>query len=180
MHYVCTVENGRTIPIDVHRILVPVDFSETSEAALEYAIDLAVRHGATVDVLHVLELPPYPAMAVFGGDNDFSDGTETFAQHVHELATQRLRELLDERRRDNVQLNGILESGEPIQVIPKFAGAYDLVVMGAHDDESAKGLFFGNVADRVAGEVTCTVISVRREEERRSHRELRASAPSGV
>lgn len=178
MHYVCTVENGRTIPIDVHRILVPVDFSEASEAALEYAIDLAARHGATIDVLHVWELPNYTGMAHYGGDPDHTDGVETFAQHVHELATARLNDLLVERRRDNVELNGILESGEPIKVIPRVADGYDLIVMGAHDDSGAKGIFFGNVADRVAGEVRTTVISVRREQERASQRELRASVPS--
>jgi len=178
MHYVCTVENGRTIPIDVNRILVPVDFSEASEAALEYAIDLAGRHGASVDVLHVWELPPYPAMAQYAGDRDPADGTESFAQHVHELAAARLRELLAERRRDGVEPNGILESGEPIEVIPRVGRDYDLIVMGAHDDDTAKGIFFGNVADRVAGEVRCTVVTVRREDERTSTRELRTSAAS--
>lgn len=178
MRYVCTVENGRTIPIDIRRILVPVDFSEASEAALDYAIDLGSRHGAPVDVLHVWELPPYPAMAQYAGDTDPSDGTESFAQHVHELATERLNELLNSRRRDGVRLEGIIESGEPIKVIPRLATRYDLIVMGAHDDNTAKGLFFGNVADKVAGEVQCAVVTVRREDERTSHRELRGSMPS--
>jgi nucleotide-binding universal stress UspA family protein len=176
MRYVCTVENGRTIPIDVHRILVPIDFSDASEAALEYAIDLAARHSATVDVVHVIELPPYTAMAHYAGDTDA--GIETFAQHMHELATEQLRDLISERSRDNVQLRGIVESGEPIKVIPRIAANYDLVVMGAHDDDAAKSLFFSNVGDRVPGDVRCTVISVRREEERAVRRELRESAPS--
>jgi nucleotide-binding universal stress UspA family protein len=182
MHYVCTVENGRTIPIDIHRILVPVDFSEASEAALEYAIDLASRHGATIDVLHVWELAPYPGLAQYAGEEEEEgdEGTKLFAQHVHELATARLKDLLDAHRRDNVQLNGIIESGEPIKVIPRFANGYDLIVMGAHDEESPKRLFFGNVADRVAGEVRPTVVGVRREDERHSHRELRESLPSGI
>jgi nucleotide-binding universal stress UspA family protein len=178
MRYVCTVENGRTIPIDIRRILVPVDFSEASEAALDYAIDLGARHGAAIDVLHVWELGPYPAMAHYGGDAHPTDGTELFAQHVHELATDRLNQLLNEHRRDGVQLEGILESGEPIKVIPRLAERYELIVMGAHDDDSAKGLFFGNVADHVAGEVQCSVVTVRREDERLSHGELRGSLPS--
>lgn len=179
MRYVCTVENGRTIPIDIRRILVPVDFSEASEAALDYALDLGARHGAAVDVLHVWELPPYPAMAQYAGDTDPSDGTETFAQHVHALATERLNDLLNSRRREAVQLEGIIESGEPIKVIPRLAERYDLIVMGAHDDHAgAKGLLFGNVADRVAGEVSCTVVTVRREDERTSLRDVRGSLPS--
>jgi nucleotide-binding universal stress UspA family protein len=159
MRYVCTVENGRKIPIDIERILVPVDFSEESSAALEYAIDLAARHHATVEVLHVWELGPYPAMGHMAGSD------ESFAQHVHDLATARLEDLIREHRRDGVEIVGAIESGEPIKVIPRYASRFQLIVMGAHDDDSAKGILFGNVADRVAGEVNCTVISVRREEE---------------
>jgi nucleotide-binding universal stress UspA family protein len=169
MRYVCTVENGRKIPIDIHRILVPVDFSEASEAALEYAIDLAARHHATVEVLHVWELGPYPGQAHMEGSED------SFAMHVHDLATARLDDLLSEHRRDGVDVVGAIESGEPIRVIPAYAPRFDLIVMGAHDDDSARGLFFGNVADRVAGEVICPVISVRREEDAPA---FRASAPT--
>ncbi len=159
MRYVCTVENGRKIPIDIERILVPVDFSEESTLALEYAIDLAERHHAVVEVLHVWELGPYPAMG------HLANSDESFAQHIHALATARLEELLREHRREGVEVVGAIESGEPIRVIPEYAPRFQLIVMGAHDDQGAKGLLFGNVADRVAGEVQCTVITVRREDE---------------
>lgn len=169
MRYVCTVENGRKIPIDIHRILVPVDFSDASDIALEYAIDLAARHRAIVEVLHVWELGPYPGMAHMAGSE------ESFAQHVHELATQRLDDLISAHRRDGVEVVGAIESGEPIRVIPAYAPRFDLIVMGAHAEDGAKGIFFGNVGDRVAGEVQCTVISVRRED---AEPDFRASAPT--
>ena len=38
------------------RILVPVDFSAHSDAALRYAATLAGRLSASVEVLHVVEL----------------------------------------------------------------------------------------------------------------------------
>jgi nucleotide-binding universal stress UspA family protein len=177
MRYVCTVENGRTIPTTARRILVPVDFSETSAAALEYAVDLAARAGASVDVLHIWDLPNYPAMGEFVDE----DGErESFVQHVHDLAMNRLNELISEHRRDGVDVVGVLESGEPIKVIPRIASQFDLVVMGAHDDDGAKGLFFGNVADRVAGEVHCPVVTVRREENAPTSPRMRASIPSRV
>ena len=43
----------------IHRILCPVDFSEPSERALEYALGLAERHGAEVDVVHVFQFPTF-------------------------------------------------------------------------------------------------------------------------
>lgn len=158
MHYVCSVENGRKIPIDIHRILVPVDFSDESTAALEYAIDLAERHHAVVEVLHVWDLGPYPASGHMEGSE------ELLSKHVNDLATDRLAELLREHQRGAVELVGAVESGEPIAVIPRYAERFDLIVMGAHDEEhTGKGIFFGNVADRVAGEVRCPVVTVRRE-----------------
>lgn len=164
MRYVCTVENDRPLPTSMHRILVPVDFSEASQAALEYAIDLAQSHHATVDVLHVVDLPPYPGMAKYREQGAPREETELFATHVHDLATARLDEMIQAARRPGVDVVGVLESGDPIVVIPRLAEQFDLLVVGAHDDDSAKGLLFGNVADRVAGEVTCPVVSVRRDE----------------
>lgn len=41
----------------ITRILVPTDFSATSELALEYAITMASRFGASVHLLHVVEVP---------------------------------------------------------------------------------------------------------------------------
>ena len=38
------------------RILVPTDFSETSAAALKYALPLAAEFGAELHVLHVLDM----------------------------------------------------------------------------------------------------------------------------
>lgn len=164
MRYLCTVENGRPLPAAMHRILVPVDFSEASQAALEYAVDLAQSHHASVDVLHVWDLPSYTAMAKYREEGAPREDTEPFATHVHDLATARLDEMIQLARRPGVDVVGVLESGDPIEVIPRVAEQFDLLVVGAHDDDSAKGLLFGNVADRVAGEVRCPVVSVRRDE----------------
>jgi nucleotide-binding universal stress UspA family protein len=41
----------------ISRLLVPVDFSACSRAALEYALFLGERFGASIDVLHVWDRP---------------------------------------------------------------------------------------------------------------------------
>ena len=45
------------VTIDVRRILVPLDFSEHSEAVLEWAAHLAEEHGSRVLLLHAYHLP---------------------------------------------------------------------------------------------------------------------------
>lgn len=164
MRYVCTVENGQSIPSTMRRILVPVDFSDASAAALDYAMDLAESCHASVDVLHVWDLPSYPAMAQYRPEGAPRSSTEPLTTHVHDLATARLDELIESARRPGVDVVGVIESGDPVVVIPRLAEQFDLLVLGAHDDYSAKGLVFGNVGDRVAGEVRCPVVAVRRDE----------------
>jgi nucleotide-binding universal stress UspA family protein len=47
-------------PMQIHRILVPTDFSEPSKQAIIYAFELAQTSGATLVLLHVIEeLPSY-------------------------------------------------------------------------------------------------------------------------
>lgn len=162
----CTVENGRSIPNELRRILVPVDFSEESRAALSYAADLAARHGARVDALHVVQVPTYPAMAMWaepGVDPKGTQGVPTFAQHVHDLAAERLEQLVTSCERPGAIVEGILDDGDPAAIVTRRAPDYDLVLIGAHR-EGAKELFLGNVADRVAGEVAVPVVSVHVEE----------------
>jgi nucleotide-binding universal stress UspA family protein len=163
-HYVCSVENGKTVPLEVRKILVPVDFSEFSWAALMYAIDLAERTGATVDALHVVDLPPYPAMGRWEDPANDERPLPSMEQHVHELASERMSDLLAQVSREKVTVNGIVDEGEPVPVIAKRAHEYDLIVIGAHDEEGIQGLFFGNVTDRLAGEVEVPVIAVRVDE----------------
>lgn len=181
MRYVCTVENGRPIPDRLRRILVTVDFSDASVAALEYAIDLAENHQASVDVLHVWDLPPYPAMAKFREEGAPRSETESFSTHVHDLATERLDEMIQAARRPGVDVVGVIESGDPTVVIPRLAKQFDLLVIGVHDDDSTRGLLFGNVSDRVASEVTCPVVAVRHDDaDTDTRRGARVSSTSRV
>ena len=49
------------------KILVPMDFSECADEALAYAVRLARHHGASITLLHVVQVPdvygPYEAWA---------------------------------------------------------------------------------------------------------------------
>ncbi|HEV8716363.1 MAG TPA: universal stress protein [Candidatus Binatia bacterium] len=46
--------------MDIHTILVPIDFSEYSEKAFVWALAMAERWGARLHLLHVMPLPTYP------------------------------------------------------------------------------------------------------------------------
>ena len=70
----------------IHRILCPVDLSEPSERALEYALGLAERLGAEVDVVHVFQFPTFAV----------EDGAVALPAFLQENLAQRLRERLEQ------------------------------------------------------------------------------------
>ena len=54
------------------KILVPIDFSAGSRGAIDEAVFLAGPFGATIDLLHAWELPPYVGAdtMLLGPDNE--------------------------------------------------------------------------------------------------------------
>src|SRR6186713_2625063 len=54
-----------TSPFRLKRILVPIDFSDCSKKALQYALPLAKQHRAAITLLYVV--PPSYAVGEYGG-----------------------------------------------------------------------------------------------------------------
>src|SRR6185503_8044130 len=74
----------------IHRILVPIDFSKSSDVALRYAFDLARMMGATLTVVHVH--PPerhwMPVPAVLA-DTTTAASVESITRSALDLALAR-------------------------------------------------------------------------------------------
>ncbi|PTL75511.1 universal stress protein [Vitiosangium sp. GDMCC 1.1324] len=141
----------------VQRILVPVDFSETSKRALEWAFFFANRFDAKLDVLHVWRPSEYAGdeMVVLTR----SEPELTLSTYLHNHADQQLSAFLE-----NVpHSKQLLESGEPAQVIVKVAGegGYDLIVMGTHGRTGLSHLRMGSVAEKVVRLAPCPVFTYR-------------------
>jgi nucleotide-binding universal stress UspA family protein len=145
----------------VTRVLVPIDFSPSSRAALEYGTFLATRLGAEVTVLHVWEPPGYvgpDALALLPLAAGQAGWDQTRAEVLREVelflgpASARPREL-------SVRV----EAGEPsdaILVAAKEVGA-DLIVMGTHGRTGLSRLLIGSVAEAVLRRATCPVLTIR-------------------
>ncbi|MFW5876014.1 MAG: universal stress protein [Myxococcota bacterium] len=144
----------------VSRILSPVDFSETSDHALEYAIELARGLGAELHLLHVYQLPMYsmPDGALLAGPDVATRIMDTARESLDALA-QRLADR-------GVTIERHLTEGVPHQEIERVAkdiGA-DMVVMGTHGRTGLGHLLLGSVAERVVRTVPAPVLTVRHPE----------------
>ena len=53
------MRKAHVVNINISKILCPTDFSASADYALDYALGIAKRHGATVEVLHIAESSTY-------------------------------------------------------------------------------------------------------------------------
>jgi nucleotide-binding universal stress UspA family protein len=147
--------------VKIDNILVPVDFSACSRAALDYAIHFGNKLDATqVDVLHVWKPPRF-----IEPDHKFhdQDGKEqSLAEFAKSAAGAKMKEFLATiESGGSYEVHGRLESGVPYQTILEVAqtGAYDLVIMGTHGEAAAQKL--GSIATKVVRNATCPVLTIR-------------------
>src|SRR3954470_11335227 len=117
--------------ITLKQILVATDFSEASDAAWAYGRELAVRFGATVHVLHVIQTFPPGA---FGTEGYSVIGPE-LQQQMEDTAGQRLDELvMDSDDGGPATATAVITAAAPASAIIEYARAHriDVIVMGTH------------------------------------------------
>ncbi|GAC1576263.1 MAG: universal stress protein [Polyangiales bacterium] len=156
MQYTPSLQTKGLAPRPIRRILCPIDFSGSSIAALKHSIRLAAEHHASVEVLHVWEVPSFT-----GGAPVDRDGEMTLVEYVQREAAKRLDELLSAQGdAASESIHGRLESGDAVSVIIDAARNADLVIMGAHGGGSISEMLLGDVADRVVSDAPCAVMTL--------------------
>lgn len=140
------------------RICCPIDFSDTSRAAMEVAADLARRFGAELVLLHAYPVPGYT----------FPDGSVVAsARMMQELADQVARHLGEWRKSAEAlgaaRVSTATSVGEPAAEIVSHAAAkgVDLLVLGTHGRTGLEHALMGSVAERVVRHAQCPVLTVR-------------------
>ena len=134
------------------RILVALDGSESSEAALDQAISLGQTCNSTIFAVNVVDLTP-EQLAV--------------APALTDKLSKESREIL-EKARAKVEENGITcetithTGGQPDEFIIQEAKdkEIDLIVMGTHGRTGLKKLLIGSVVQKVLGHAPCSVMVV--------------------
>ena len=140
-------------------IVVPVDFSETSDAAWRTACDLAAIAGSHLHLVHVCPEPLRHTWAVEAVTLDLDAVALEWLTEAHEnLARMPLpRGFLPGR----VTRSALL--GPAASRIVEYAEAHDadLIVMGTHGHGPLRRLLLGSVAERVLRTAPCPVMTVR-------------------
>lgn len=140
------------------KLLVPLDFSEHSEHALDIAVEMAASLGAQVHLVHAYELPVGPAMA-YG-----IAFPEEVTEKVRDAAARRLSKAWQEVEGAGLEGETHLVPGTPAEAIAATAEriSADLVVMGTRGLSGLKHVLLGSVAERVLRLARCPVLTVKR------------------
>ena len=142
----------------ITRILVPTDFSTTSDAALEFAKTVAQTFGASLHLLHVFEDP-----IVAGGFTEaYAPLPSDLRASMVEDARKQLAKRLPDEERVRFRATTEVVSGFPAMGIVEYAQDHqiDLIVMGTHGRSGMSHLFVGSVAERVVRLAACPVLTV--------------------
>lgn len=138
--------------LEIKRILVPVDFSEPSKRALDYAISVASEFDAELILLHVVQ--PYPILP------DLPAPTVELTAILGREADTKLKKLADAVKA--VAVKRLVRFGNPAREIADEAKKQDadLIIINTHGRTGFAHLFIGSVAELVVRLAKCPVLTL--------------------
>jgi nucleotide-binding universal stress UspA family protein len=149
--------------IQIKRILVPTDFSEYSEKAAAYAVELAKQFRA--DEVHCIHVSDIPADLLATSAYYMTGPSEHFIEQVRQESQKNL-EAFVAKNLQGVRVKQAFVEGRPFVEIIRYArdNEIDLVVISTHGRTGLKHALFGSVAEKVVRKAPCPVLVVRRNE----------------
>jgi len=143
----------------ITRILVPTDFSATSDAALDFAKTIATTCEASLHLLHVFEDPFVPGAFTSETYAPMPPGMR--AEMVDEATAKLARRLPPD---EQARFHGTTEivTGVGAATIVEYAREQniDLIVMGTHGRTGLAHVLIGSVAEKVVRTAFCPVLTV--------------------
>jgi universal stress protein A len=142
--------------LTLKNILVPTDFSEVSQKALEFAVPIAKQFGARITMVHVIEPLQYSALTYVPMDQGFP--IQHFEEELNALAKRMIEpELLKEV---------LVRAGPAFEEITNVARdcEADLIVITTHGRTGIRHVVMGSTAERTVRHAPCPVLVVRKRE----------------
>jgi nucleotide-binding universal stress UspA family protein len=139
-------------------ILCPIDFSDFSAAAYQYALSLAEYYKSRLVALHVVELWKYPFADYAAHEADYAK----FSKALSEGGEVQLQRFVKEYSTDGLQLELVIHQGNASNSILSCAQNenIEVIVMGTHGRRGFDRLVLGSTTDRVIRKATCPVLVV--------------------
>lgn len=140
------------------KILLAVDHSKYSEAALHMLIKQVRAEGTEVAVLHVME--------VSLGDFESRANFETMRATRMQQANGLVERFAEELKQAGFATKTMVEEGDAKEAIISFVERWkpDVIFLGSHGRRRFRRLALGGVAEAIARHASCSVQIVRSQE----------------
>ena len=128
--------------INIKTILCPVDFSQASDKALQYAGGLAEDYGAKMHLLHVVE-PVIPIA------QEYIVGTIPVTRTIEEVAKGHMAQVVENLQHRGIAVTSQVAMGDVHALIEETIATEqpDLIVMGSHARSGVERFFMGSVSE---------------------------------
>ena len=150
-------EHGTTQPLPFERILFCTDFSENADAAFALAIKLLATMPSAH--FHILHISPEPGAQFWKTYVKDALGPEDDPTHPIE---EKIKESYLSQIPQDVHAVSSIRSGAADREILAYAGEInaDLIILGRQGRSAINGIFFGNIAEKIARRASCSVLVV--------------------
>lgn len=138
------------------KIVVPIDFSEYSEFALQTAAMLAEKYTAKIYALHMLDVHE-------GNMSQSITNQQERSIFLLKIAEQKFEKFLDKDYLKNVILIPVIKHYKVFSEVNAFAEQEnaDFIVMGSHGTNGIKGFFLGSNTEKVVRYASIPVLIVK-------------------
>ncbi|WP_457640172.1 universal stress protein [Persephonella sp.] len=148
------------------KILVGVDFSESSENVIKSAVYIAELFGAELKLVHIVENTIFPValddLEPLVDPEEFRKIVEAI-ERLTEESGKKLEEIAKEISSKGIKTSYLVKTGDIAEEILEVCeqGNFDLVVIGAHKNSFIDSLLLGNEAEKIVNKARSSVLVVK-------------------
>ena len=144
----------------MYGILVGVDGSYHSRAALSWAVREAAQHHSRLTVMTVYSEPPRPATGIYWGIHDYAE--ESFdAETTRKAVAQLADDVASETGERPTEITVNVARGDVAAELLRASRDADMLVVGSRGTGGFAGLLMGSVSSKVAHHAKCPVVVIR-------------------
>ncbi len=139
---------------EIKKVVVPVDFSSTTDKVVDYGMTVADKLGAEVLFFHAInDFQGYDMMLVHPS---FIGMTKDLEKESRE----RIKALVDDYKDREYGVGGDVAIGDAAEEIIKYAREQnaDMIIIGTHGTKGLERILMGSTAERVVKNAPCPVL----------------------
>ncbi len=147
------------------KILVPYDFSEQAQNALDFSIAIAEKYNnVQIKVVHVMEVPTNSTMGTMGGGEMMPDmENQVFFVELMDKRKKQMEDLRKKHEGTSYNFTAQIKLGNAFQNISESITEEnpDLLIMGSKGSSGVEEVLIGSNTEKVVRNAACPVMTIK-------------------